>query len=95
VALAADDIKQIAYLARIGLDEAAIEPLTKDLSTVLDLVEQLNAVDTTGVEPMAHPGDPVLRLRDDVVSEANQREQLQAAAPLVEEGYFLVPRVIE
>lgn len=95
MALTTDDIKQIAHLARIGLDDAAIDPLTKDLSTVLDLVEQLNAVDTAGVEPMAHPGDASLRLRDDVVTESNQREALQAPAPEVEQGYFLVPRVIE
>ena len=56
LALTTDDIKQIAHLARIGLDESAIEPLREDISTVLTLVEQLNAVDTNGVEPLAHPG---------------------------------------
>ena len=95
MALTTDDIKQIAHLARIGLDEAAIEPLRDDLTTVLSLVEQLNAVDTTGVEPMAHPGNAVLRLRSDEVSEENRRDSLQAPAPDVEDGYFLVPRVIE
>ena len=95
MALTTDDIKQIAHLARIGLDEAALEPLRDDLTTVLSLVEQLNAVDTTGVEPMAHPGNAVLRLREDKVSEDNQRESLQAPAPEIAQGYFLVPRVIE
>ncbi len=95
MALTTDDIKQIAHLARIGLDETALEPLRDDLSTVLGLVEQLNAIDTKGVEPMAHPGNAVLRLRADVVSEGNQRNALQAPAPAVEQGYFLVPRVIE
>lgn len=95
VALTTDDIKQIAHLARIGIDEAAIEPLRDDLTTVLSLVEQLNAIDTDGVEPMAHPGNAELRLRDDVVSEENRRDALQAPAPDVEQGYFLVPRVIE
>jgi len=95
VALTTDDIKQIAHLARIGLDEAAVEPLRDDLATVLTLVEQLNAVDTSGVEPMAHPGNAELRLREDRVSEDNQRDSLQAPAPDTEQGYFLVPRVIE
>jgi len=95
VALTTDDIKQIAHLARIGLDETALEPLQADLSTVLDLLEQLNAIDTKGVEPMAHPGNAELRLRADQVSEENQRESLQAPAPDTEQGYFLVPRVIE
>jgi len=95
VALSIDDTRQIAHLARIAIDDAAAEELTKDLSTVLDLVEKLQAIDTTDVEPMAHPGDAVLRLREDVVSEENQREHLQAPAPELEQGYFLVPRVIE
>jgi len=95
VALTTDDVKQIAHLARVGLDEAALEPLRDDLSTVLGLVEQLNAIDTNGIEPMAHPGDAELRLRADEVSEDNQREALQTPAPAVEQGYFLVPRVIE
>jgi len=95
VSLTNEDIKQIAHLARVGLDETALEPLRDDLSTMLDLVEQLNAIDTKGVEPMAHPGNAELRLRADEVSEDNQRETLQSPAPAVEQGYFLVPRVIE
>ncbi len=95
MALKEDDIKDIAHLARLGVDEATLAPLAADLSTVLDLVEQMNAVDTTGVEPMAHPGGAVLRLRDDVVSEPDQRDKLQQVAPETEQGYFLVPRVIE
>lgn len=95
MALSSDDTRQIAHLARIALDDQAVEALTTDLTTVLDLVEQLQAIDTDGVEPMAHPGDAELRLRDDTVSEENQRDHLQAPAPEVEQGYFLVPRVIE
>ncbi len=95
MALTTDDIKQIAHLARIGVDETTLEPLRADLSTVLELVEQLNAIDTNGVEPMAHPGNAELRLRPDMVSESDQRKTLQEPAPAVEQGYFLVPRVIE
>jgi len=95
VSLTSDDVKQIAHLARLGVDEAALDPLAEDLSTVLNLVEQLNAVDTTGVEPLAHPGNASLRLRQDEVSEDNLRDELQAPAPELAQGYFLVPRVIE
>jgi aspartyl-tRNA(Asn)/glutamyl-tRNA(Gln) amidotransferase subunit C len=95
VALDEQDIEAIAHLARIGLDDAALAPLATDLSTVLGLVEQMNAVDTEGVEPMAHPGNAVLRLREDAVTEPDQREKLQQVAPAVEQGFFLVPRVIE
>jgi len=95
VSLTSDDVKQIAHLARLGVEEAALDPLAEDLSTVLNLVEQLNAVDTTGVEPLAHPGNASLRLRQDEVSEDNLRDELQAPAPELAQGYFLVPRVIE
>jgi len=95
VALTPDDVRSIAHLARIGVDDATLDALSHDLSTVLALVEQMNSVDTTGVEPMAHPGAAQLRLRADVVSEENRREALQAPAPAAEAGYFLVPRVIE
>jgi len=95
VALQADEVKTIAHLARIGLKESEIEPLTKELSTVLDLVAELSAIDTTHVEPMAHPANTKLRLRDDEVTEPDQREALQSPAPAIENGYFLVPRVIE
>lgn len=95
MSLTSDDVKQIAHLARLGVDEATLDPLAEDLSTVLNLVEQLNAVDTTGVEPLAHPGNASLRLRSDEVSEDNLRDELQAPAPELAQGYFLVPRVIE
>lgn len=95
MALDEQDIKAIAHLARIGLDDSALAPLATDLSTVLDLVDQMNAIDTDGVEPMAHPGNAVLRLREDVVTELDQRDKLQQVAPAVEQGFFLVPRVIE
>ncbi len=95
MALTTDDIKSIAHLARLGLNEEDLAPLAADLSTMLNLVEQLQAVDTTGVEPMAHPASATLSMRDDVVSEHDQRDVLQAPAPSLQDGYFLVPRVIE
>ncbi|MFK7891573.1 MAG: Asp-tRNA(Asn)/Glu-tRNA(Gln) amidotransferase subunit GatC [Granulosicoccus sp.] len=95
MALTGKDIKDLAHLARLGVDEDALEPLAADLSTVLHLVEQLQAIDTVGVEPMAHPGNASLNLRDDSVLAHPSRDALQAPAPQVEGGYFLVPRVIE
>ena len=95
VALTTKDIQDIAHLARLGVEQDALEPLAKDLSTVLELVEQLQAIDTSDVQPMEHPASSSLLLRDDVVTEINLRDTLQAPAPSIEDGYFLVPRVIE
>jgi len=95
VALTPEDIESIAHLARLGLDKNDLAPLAVDLSTLLNLVDQLQAVDTEGVEPMAHPASASLVMRDDVVSEHDQRDVLQAPAPALQDGYFLVPRVIE
>ena len=95
MALDSDDVKTIAHLARIGLDEAERTALAAELNTVLVLVEELQGIDTTDVEPMAHPLDARLVLRDDVVTEEDRREALQKPAPETEGGYFLVPRVIE
>lgn len=89
------DVERIAYLARLAIDEQDIPQYTENLSSILQLVDEMQAIDTTGVEPLAHPLDGEQRLRVDEVSEINQREQLQSAAPATEEGLFLVPKVIE
>ena len=88
-------VKKIAHLARlqISADEAAHYAL--ELSRILGLIEQMNAVDTEGVQPMAHPSESPLRLRADEVSEADRRTKFQASAPAVEAGLYLVPKVIE
>ena len=95
MALNQDQVRGIAELARLEINEADIADYQKNLSSILDLVDQLSAVDTKDVEPMAHPLDAVQRLRADVVTEDNQREHLQTVAPSVEGGHFLVPKVIE
>lgn len=95
MSLGPDDVKNIAHLARLNIDENAIGDYASNLSSILDLVEQMNSVDTTGVLPMAHPQDVAQRLRDDVVIEKNQREQFQKIAPQTEAGLYLVPKVIE
>lgn len=88
-------VEQLAKLARLALDESTLARTTSSLGDVLALIDQLQAVDTHDVEPMAHPLDAVQRLRADVVTEPDQREALLALAPVTEEGLFLVPKVIE
>lgn len=95
MALDKDKVQGIAHLARLAIDEADIPAYADNLSSILALVEQMNAVDTSGVEPMAHPLEMAQRLREDVVSEENQREHFQQHAPAVENGLYLVPKVIE
>jgi aspartyl-tRNA(Asn)/glutamyl-tRNA(Gln) amidotransferase subunit C len=95
MALERSDVEKIAHLARLQIREDEVPGYTQTLSDILALVDQLQAADTQDVEPMAHPLDAVQRLRADTVSEENQREQLQSVAPAVENGLFLVPRVIE
>ena len=93
--LSRDDIHRIAELARIEVPEEGVAALQHDLNGIFDLIEQMRAVDTTGVEPMAHAIDLTQRLREDRVTEADQHELFQAGAPRVEDGLYLVPKVIE
>ncbi|ATA52071.1 MULTISPECIES: Asp-tRNA(Asn)/Glu-tRNA(Gln) amidotransferase subunit GatC [Variovorax] len=99
MSLSASDIARIASLARLQLAPDESERMLTQINGFFDLVERMRAVDTTGVEPLAHPvaalEDVTLRLRDDVVSEPNNREANQKSAPAVEAGLFLVPKVIE
>ena len=82
-------------MARLGIQQEQLESYASDLSNIMNLVEQMNQVDTSDIEPMAHPLDQMQRLRADVVSEGNQRDALQKNAPDIEDGLFLVPRVID
>ena len=93
--LSLDDVRRIAHLARIAVTEAELREVREQLNGILGLVEQLKAVDTAGVEPMAHAQDLTLRLRADAVSESDQRALFQSIAPQVEAGLYLVPKVIE
>lgn len=95
MSLGSEDVKKIAHLARLAIDESDIEAYAKNLSSILDLVEQMNNVETAGVIPMAHPQDIAQRLREDEVLEKNQREHFQRIAPSTEAGLYLVPKVIE
>ena len=93
--LKTEDVRNIAQLARLQIEDEAINQYAKDLSDVLELVEQMNVLDTSGITPMAHPLDATQRLREDVVTEPNLRDKFQSIAPDVEKGLYRVPRVIE
>lgn len=95
MALERTEVEKIAHLARLGLSEADLPRTTETLNNILGLIDRMQAVDTSGIEPLAHPLETTQRLRADVVTERNQRDAYQAIAPAVEEGLYLVPRVIE
>ena len=95
MALNIEDIMRIAHLARIEINDSEANATLIKLSGILDLIEQMQAVDTTGITPMSHSQDLVQRLREDVVTQTNQREAFQAIAPATQDGLYLVPRVVE
>tara|TARA_R110002167_G_scaffold17840_6_gene67760 strand:+ start:959 stop:1246 length:288 start_codon:yes stop_codon:yes gene_type:complete len=90
-----EDIKKIAHLARLQVTETEADKLCHDIGNILKLVDQLQSANTDNIEPMANPLDATQVLRADVITEANKREALQKISPLVEDGLFLVPKVIE
>ena len=89
------EVKRIAHLARLAIDEEDIPQYAHNLTNILDLVDQMSTVATDEVAPMAHPLDTLQRLREDKVTEPNQREHFQKVASAVENGLYLVPKVIE
>lgn len=89
------EVQKIARLARLSIDEQDIPNYSDELSNILGLVERMNSVDTTDISPIAHPLELTARLRNDEVTEKNQREHFQKHAPLTEDGCYLVPKVIE
>jgi aspartyl-tRNA(Asn)/glutamyl-tRNA(Gln) amidotransferase subunit C len=95
MAIEQDEIAKIAELARIRISPQQMGDVTQRITEILHMVDQLQAVDTTDVEPMANPLDAVQRLRADEVTEHNHRDAFQAIAPAVENGLYLVPKVIE
>jgi aspartyl-tRNA(Asn)/glutamyl-tRNA(Gln) amidotransferase subunit C len=95
MSLTPDDVKKIAHLARLNLSEQDITTYTPQLSHILNFIEQMNSVDTTHIEPLAHSLDVTQRLRPDTVTELNCRDKFQGIAPQVEAGLYLVPKVIE
>jgi aspartyl-tRNA(Asn)/glutamyl-tRNA(Gln) amidotransferase subunit C len=104
MSLSSEDIKRIAHLARIEVSDAEVDSTLQKLSGILGLIEQMQAVDTSGIVPMSHSQDVTQRLREDVVTKTNQREAFQKNAPrlgnganeqAVADGLYLVPKVIE
>lgn len=104
MSLSSEDIKRIAHLARIEVSDAEVDSTLQKLSGILGLIEQMQAVDTTGIVPMSHSQDVTQRLREDVVTKTNQRDAFQKNAPklgngaaeqAVADGLYLVPKVIE
>ena len=101
MSLSPSDIARIANLARLELEPAESQRMLAQINGFFDIVEQMRAINTDGIEPLSHPtmaavcGEAALRLREDVVSEPNNREANQKSAPAVERGLFLVPKVIE
>jgi aspartyl-tRNA(Asn)/glutamyl-tRNA(Gln) amidotransferase subunit C len=93
--LSTDDVNKIAYLARLGINTDNATSYTKDLSNILNLLEQISSINTDNVIPMAHPLGATQRLRPDTVTENNQRDTFQTIAPQVEKGLYLVPKVLD
>lgn len=95
MSISTQDVEKIARLARLAMSDSEIETARARLSGIFDLIAEMQAVDTAHVEPMSHAQDVAQRLRDDVITETDQREAFQAIAPQVEAGLYLVPKVIE
>ncbi len=95
MALTREDVLRAARLARIAVDDVEADAALEQLVRIFGMIEEMQAVDVSGVEPMAHAQDVMLRLRDDRVTEADQHELFQSQAPRVERSLYLVPKVIE
>ncbi|HJT50307.1 MAG TPA: Asp-tRNA(Asn)/Glu-tRNA(Gln) amidotransferase subunit GatC [Nitrosospira sp.] len=95
MSLSLDDVRRVANLARIEISEDEARIVLAELSGIFNLIEQMQAVDTSAIKPMSHAQDVVQRLRADAVAEIDQRELFQSVAPQVEAGLYLVPKVIE
>ncbi len=95
MSLSTTDVKRIAHLARIEISDTEAGETLQKLSGILGLIEQMQAVDTHGIVPMSHSQDVTQRLREDIVTKTNQREEFQKIAPATENGLYLVPKVIE
>ena len=95
MSLTLEQVQRIAHLARLEISESEASTTRDHLNGIFELIEQMQAVNTSGVEPMAHAQDLSQRLRDDAVTEADRRSAFQAVAPEIEAGLYLVPKVIE
>ncbi|MFT5258351.1 MAG: aspartyl-tRNA(Asn)/glutamyl-tRNA(Gln) amidotransferase subunit C [Saprospiraceae bacterium] len=90
-----EKIQSIAKLAMLSVDKADLDETIENMDSIMSLIDQMQSVNTDNIEPLSHPQDPVLRLRDDVVTESSQRDAFQALTPHTQQGLFTVPKVIE
>jgi len=95
MALSLDDVRRVAQLARLRIDDAQAHAMLDELNAIFRMIAQMEAVDTADVVPMSHPRDVSQRMRPDAVTETDRREELLRLAPAAAEGLYLVPRVIE
>ncbi|MDR2091934.1 MAG: Asp-tRNA(Asn)/Glu-tRNA(Gln) amidotransferase subunit GatC [Azoarcus sp.] len=95
MALSSEQIEQLARLSRLALPDEAVDATRIQLDSIFGIIAQMQAVDTTGIEPMSHPQELAARLRDDIITETDRRAAFQAVAPQAEAGLYLVPKVIE
>jgi len=95
MSLSSEEVRRLAELARIGISDVEAAAVRAQLNDIFELIGRMQKVDTEGVAPMSHGQDLELRLRDDAVTERDQRERFQSVAPQVEQGLYLVPKVIE
>ncbi len=95
MSLSKNDVEKVARLARLAMTDAEVQAAHAQLSSIFGLIGEMQAVDTAGIEPMSHAQEVTQRLREDAVTEQNQRELFQSIAPQVEQGLYLVPQVIE
>jgi len=95
MALSPEEVRKIARLARLSVSDDEVAAYAGELTSILELVDRMERVDTTGVAPMAHPQHATQRLRPDAVTEPDRRERYQRIAPAVERGLYLVPRVVD
>ncbi len=95
MSLKQSDIEKIAWLARLAIEPGEIPNYARELSNILDLVAQMEQIDTSHIDALAHPLELSARLRPDAITESNQRDYFQSIAPAVEDGHYLVPKVIE
>ncbi len=95
MSLSPEQVRQVAQLARLQLSPEQVEPYARQLSNILEMVDRLSSAQTADVPPMAHPLDMTQRLRVDAISEPDRRDDYQAIAPQVQDGLYLVPKVLE
>ena len=95
MSLSTEEVTYIARLARLKTEPEEAEFYAGQLNRIMELIDQMNRIDTDGIEPMSHPQDTTLRFRDDVVTATNERDRYQSITPEAESGLYLVPRVVE